>query len=211
MTPQVQDERKARQQFVRDRQTVVFTVAIAILAVALVISLLVFFGILGKKPQSANVESSPNYGVSVPCPVAGEAGNALAVANSSINVRVLNGTGKSGLADAVTSALAFRGFVTQPASNYPGTQVIKRTQVLFGKNAINEAYTLAAQFNDAILQMDDREDKLIDVVIGSTFSDLNNEKDIHLSTDKALTKIQGCVSADAMKSLPKAVQHDPIN
>lgn len=211
MNPQVQDERKARQQFVRDRQTVVFTVAIAVLAVALALSLLVFFGVIGNKTKSTGTASEPNYGVTAPCPVAGEDGNALAVNTSSINVRVLNGTDKSGLADAVSSALELRGFVMQPASNYPGTEVIKRTEIVFGKNAINEAYTLAAQFNDAVLRMDDRQDKLIDVVIGSTFSDLNAEKDIHLPADKPLTKISGCVSADSMKDLPKAVQHDPIN
>lgn len=210
MSMQAQDELKARQQFVRDRQTVVFTVAIAFLAVCLVLSLIVFFGFGGKK-AATTAAAQPNYGVQVPCPVAGEDGVAKAMATNTITVRVLNGTAKSGIASAVSEALQLRGFSMQTPSNYPGNEVVKRTTIYFGTNTINQAYTLAAQFNDAILQMDDRQDKLIDVVVGSTFSDLNDEKDITLTADKALTKISGCVSADSMKKLPKAVQHDAVN
>lgn len=209
-TPEAFDERKARQQFVRDRQKIVFTVAIGALAIVLVISFLVYFGVLGKTETSAN-SVQPNYGVAAPCPTAAEGATAKAVNPSIINVRVLNGTDKVGLADAVSEALTNRGFVSKGVSNYPGTVTIKRTEIRFGKNTINEAYTLAGQFNDAILRMDDREDKLIDVVIGSTFSDLVDEDQISTKTDADLKSVEGCKAADQLGDLPKAVDHEAVN
>ena len=37
--------------------------------------------------------------------------------------------------------------------------------IIFGKNAINQAYTVNSNFTDATMVMDDREDMLIDVVL----------------------------------------------
>ncbi|OXN00081.1 LytR C-terminal domain-containing protein [Bifidobacterium vansinderenii] len=209
-TPEAFDERKARQQFVRDRQKIVFTVAIGALAIALVVSFLFYFGVLGKTATTTNA-AQPNYGVTAPCPTAADGATAKALNPSTINVRVLNGTDKAGLADAVSESLTNRGFVSKGVSNYPGTATIKRTEIRFGKNTINEAYTLAGHFNDAILRMDDREDKLIDVVIGSTFSDLVDEDKIATKTDADLTAIEGCKAADQMGDLPKAVDHEAVN
>jgi hypothetical protein len=59
--------------------------------------------------------------------------------------------------------------------------------------------------------MDDRSDQLVDVVIGSTFNNLNSEKSI-VAAGKPITSIEGCVSdANTMKDLPKAPEHDAVN
>lgn len=206
MTPEAFDERKARQQFVRNRQKMVFTIAIAMLAVILVVALLVFFGVIGQGGTST-AKKLPNYGVTAPCATTDDTGVAKAVAPNYVTVRVRNATDKVGLADAISEELINRGFVTQTPNNYPGTEVMERTQIQFGKNAINQAYTLAGHFNDAVLVMDNREDQLIDVVVGATFQDLNDEEDVTTATDQPLTSIKGCVAADQMTNVPETKEN----
>ncbi|PJM74204.1 hypothetical protein CS006_03520 [Bifidobacterium primatium] len=208
-SPEAFDERKARQQFVRDRQKIVFTIAIALLAVILVVAFLFYFGVLGKS-SSAKAAEKPNYGVIAPCATTDNTGTAKTVANGNVTVRVLNGTDKSGLANAVSSALKNRGFVTKGVADYPGTTTLKRTEIRFGKNAINQAYTVAGHFNDAIMRMDDRSDKLVDVVIGSTFSTLTDENAVKTGADQQITSFQNCVAADKITNLPKAVDHAAV-
>ncbi|MCI1634801.1 LytR C-terminal domain-containing protein [Bifidobacterium sp.] len=204
--PEPFDEREARKQFVRRRQKLVFTIAVAVLVVATVLSALFILGALGKTSQKTAAQQ-PNYGVEVPCAPA----NSTFANHPNVAVRVLNGTDKSGLGTAVMEALSNRGFSMTGSGDYPSKVEVQRTEILFGKNNIAKAYTVAAQFNDAIMRMDDRSDQLVDVVIGSTFNNLNSEKSI-VAAGKAITSIEGCVSdANTMKDLPKAPQHDAVS
>ena len=58
----IYDERAARKAYVRRRQTAVFSITVACMVVALVISLLFYFHIFGLgEPQTA--ENQPNHGV----------------------------------------------------------------------------------------------------------------------------------------------------
>ena len=49
--------------------------------------------------------------------------------------------------------------------------------IVFGKNGVNQAYTVASNFTDAMLVMDDRQDQLIDVIVGATFENLQDTKE----------------------------------
>lgn len=207
-SPEAFDERKARQQFVRDRQKMVFTIAIAGLIVILVVALLAYFGVIGKSDATAT-EEKPNYGVTAPC-VTGEDDKAKAPAASSITVRIMNATKHVGLAAAVGKAMENREFKVQQVTDYPGTTVFKRTEIRFGANGINQAYTVAGNFNDAIMRMDDRSDKLVDVVIGSTFSNLVEVEDVKTSVGETLESIEGCVAAKDIKDLPAAAKHTAV-
>ena len=100
--------------------------------------------------------------------------------NRNITVRVLNGTEFSGFAQAVSSALQNSEFNTQAAGNYTSSQV-ERTMIIFGKNAVNQAYTVNSNFTDAKMVMDDREDMLIDVVVGATFDNLQDQLAEHMT------------------------------
>ena len=161
---QANDERAARKQYIRRRQKVVFTITGTILTIALVISLLFFFHVGGLgNVKSAAVQ--PNYGQQAPCAAQEQDGSkGKYVENRNITVRVLNGTEFAGFAQAVSSALQNREFNTQAAGNYTSSKV-ERTMIIFGKNAINQAYTVNSNFTDATMVMDDREDMLIDVVV----------------------------------------------
>ncbi|MFR0556908.1 LytR C-terminal domain-containing protein [Pseudoscardovia radai] len=196
------NEREARKLFVHDRHRMAITIAIAILVLALVISIPTAAGLFDKTSEA---EAVPNYGVTAPCVATGTA----AVDPSKITVRVLNGTDKSGLATAVASELQSRGFINQGVDNFPDG-VIDRTEIRFGKNAVAEAYTLLGHFNDAILRMDDRQDALIDVVIGESFYDLLDTDQVTTLPGSTLESIKGCVSADSITDLPAAVAHTEV-
>lgn len=144
---QANDERAARKEYIRRRQKTVFSIVGAVMVVAMVVSLLFFFHVGGLgNVKSAAVQ--PNYGQQAPCPIKEADGNkAKYVENRNITLRVLNGTKFSGFAKAVSDALQNREFNPQTPGNY--TKKVDRTMIVFGKNGVNQAYTVASNFTDA--------------------------------------------------------------
>lgn len=205
---QPSDDRMRRRAYIRKRQIAVFTVIIVILAAALVIASLFFFHISGLGVQ-ASAAVQPNYGTAAPCAPKDADGNPVTyVSNNKITIRVQNGTEHAGLAGAVGEALEDRQFVISGVTNYASTKV-ERTVIYFGKNAIPEAYTVNGNFTDARMVMDNRTDKLIDVVLGATFNDLTDMKQVP-ATGSQITSIEGCQDAASMKDLPEAIKHNPV-
>ena len=194
MTYQV-DEREARKAYVRRRQTIVFSISGAVLAVVLVIALLFNFHVFGLG-EVETPASQPNYGNAVPCAVKDSSGKAQYVSNASVGIRVMNGTSHGQFAKAVGEALANRGFSVQKIDNYSSTDV-ERTTIYFGKNAINQAYTLIGNFTDATMIMTARD----------TFNDLQDTNSSPQS-GKTITNIEGCKAADSMTKLPADTKHD---
>ena len=184
---QANDERAARKEYIRRRQKTVFSIVGAVMVVAMVVSLLFFFHVGGLgNVKSAAVQ--PNYGQQAPCPIKEADGNkAKYVENRNITLREFN---------------------PQTPGNY--TKKVDRTMIVFGKNGVNQAYTVASNFTDAMLVMDDRQDQLIDVIVGATFDNLQDTKKVP-AAGKAITGIQGCVAVDKMTDLPKAPEHDAVN
>ena len=74
MTYQV-DEREARKAYVRHRQTIVFSISGAVLAVVLVIALLFNFHVFGLGEVETPARQ-PNYGNAAPCAVKDSSGKA---------------------------------------------------------------------------------------------------------------------------------------
>lgn len=208
------DEREARKQYIRRRQRTVFSVVGAVLAVALVVALLFFFHVFGLGRVGAPVQA-PNYGFTAPCTTTGDDGSpATTVDTPSVTIRVLNGTTFTGFAQAVSKGLENRGFTVQGfgtlhTNNNAGEALdtnVERTTIYFGRNAINQAYTLNDHFTDAIMVMDDREDTLVDVVLGATFKNLKDTDEV-LAPGSPIEDIQGCQPADQMTDLPAALAH----
>lgn len=189
------------------KRFVLSSVAVGV-GIAFVLALIVqchLFGIAASKTP----EVDPNYGVQAPCPVKNKDENkAQYIDNRAVSIRVLNGTKFRGFARAVGEGLRNRGFSLIEVGNSETS--VKRTTIYFGKQSINEAYTLVANFKDAILRMDDRQDKLVDVVLGSTFSNLRPKTDVP-AAGAAITEVNGCLASKDMKDLPKAANHKPIN
>lgn len=202
------DAREERREYVHRRQTIVFAVVGAVLVVALFISSLFLFHVGGLGEVKTTVEGA-NHGVVAPCVSPAEDGSKPKYLDSkSVTTRVLNGTKFSGFANAVGQALQNREFVVQSIDNYDNAKV-ERTTIVFGKNAIPQAYTLAANFPDAQLQMDDRQDKLVDVILGATFQNLTKTDELP-KTGSEIPNIEGCKPANDMKDLPKAPEHTSV-
>ncbi len=179
--------REARKRYVRKRQTVVFGICGVVLVATL----------------------EANYGRTAPCvSPAADGSKPKYPENRAVTVRVLNGTKFTGFANAVGQALENREFVVQGVDNYDSAKV-ERTQIVFGKNAIAQAYTIASNFPDAQLVMDDREDKLVDIILGATFKDLE-ETDQLPKTGSEIPNVEGCKPADQLTSVPKAPEHTPV-
>ena len=205
------DERAARKAYIRRRQKTVFTVITVILTIALVVSCLISFRVIDVEPQAKSV-LQPNYGQAVPCAAKNQDGTAMKWAdNNTVPVRVRNGTEFAGLAKAVGEALQDRQFNVVTIDNYPSSKVT-RTTIYFGVNAINPAYTLNAYFKDAVMVMDNRQDRLVDVVLGATFNDLNKEKEVKKQGD-TIKDFKGCKTVDELQKagLPKASEHTAVN
>jgi hypothetical protein len=209
MTQQV-DERQARKAYMRRRQTIVFSISGVALAVLLVLSVLFSYHIFGLGVV-ATPSAEPNYGNTAPCAVKDGDGKTNYVAYGSVGIRVLNGTTHSQFAKSVGEALTNRGFSVMAVENFKdrnGNMVdnVTRTTIYFGKNAINQAYTLAGNFTDATMIMTKRTDQLVDVVLGATFSDLQ-DADSSPQEGKEITNIVGCVAADKMTKLADDSKH----
>lgn len=205
------DEREARREYIRRRQRIVFTIVGAVMAVALVFATLVYTRVINLQPQTTRAVQLPNYGVKVPCAAKDQEGHPMKwISNGDTKLRVLNGTDFTGLGNAVNEELENRHFtIMEVPGNYTRNNV-ERTMIVFGEQAINNAYSVARNFSDAELVMDDRQDRLVDVVIGNTFNDLRSDKEMKKDGD-TIKDIEGCLTVDQMKQagLPKAPEHTP--
>ena len=204
---EVYDERAARKAYIRNRQKRVFTITAAILAVALVVASLFYFKVINIS-VGTKTATEPNYGQAVPCAAKNEDGTAMNWSEpNTVPVRVRNGTEFAGLAKAVGEALQDYQFDVTGVDDYTSHNV-ERTTIYFGENAINPAYTLNAYFTDAVMVMDDRSDRLVDVVVGATFNNLQKGK-----KGGTIKDFQGCKTVDDMKKigLPKASEHTEVN
>ena len=201
------DEREARKAYVKRRQIITFSLSGTVLVVALVVALLFYFHVFGLG-LVASPMTEPNFGNSAPCAVKSKDGkDGTYVANGSVGVHVRNGTTHTVLGAAGVEARQKRGFDGQLIDSLtPANQ--NRTTIYFGKNAINQAYTLASNFTDATMVMSTREDQLIDVVIGATFNDLQKTDAVPHEGD-TITNIEGCVAADKLTNLAKDTDHTP--
>ena len=145
LTPERQQA--LRRRHVHERQAVIFGSLIALLAIAGLASAAVYTGVLSlpildrdfSTPAAEEASKVPD----APCPPAG----ALPVAYNGINVNVLNGTSRTGLATQTAAGLAERGFVIARTGDYP-TGLPTAVQLSFGEAGLPAAYTLAASLAD---------------------------------------------------------------
>lgn len=197
----INTEREQRKLYLRARQRMILSATIGFLVVVLIISLIGAFGSFSSSKKKTTTTAT-NFGVATACAVK----DSVTMNPSEITVRVLNGTNKTGLATAVGEELHNRGFNLQGVGDFDSSSVLERTEIRFGKNSITQAYTLATNFNDAILRMDNREDNLIDVIVGSSFDDLIDTKKVPKAGSK-IESLTNCEDAAQLKDVPQAQEH----
>ncbi|HEY0119493.1 MAG TPA: LytR C-terminal domain-containing protein [Cellulomonas sp.] len=174
-----------------ERQSVIFGVLLAFLALAFVAAAAVYTGNLNLPWASRSFTSKPTPSVThnqAVCPPDG----ALPVAAGSITVNVYNGAGTSGLAKTTGDALTQRGFVVASMSNaissYSGT-----ARISFGVKGIAQAYTLAGYVDGAEMQVDTRQDASVDITLGTQFLAIKAADKVALDPKKPLAGPPGCV------------------
>ncbi|MDR1800017.1 MAG: LytR C-terminal domain-containing protein [Bifidobacteriaceae bacterium] len=186
----LKQDAKARRRRLYARQTLIYAILIAVLAVVGVAAAGMYFGRLDRwfnKPYN-----SPSAAVvqidAQPCPV----GRPLSYPDpASIKINVLNGNGQSGLAAGVASTFRTAGFPEPSAANakiYDG--VVK---VVAGVTGINNAYTVLEYLpKDAVLAIDWRTDTSVDVILGTDFEKMPAAVDVGYDPESAITPIDGC-------------------
>ncbi|MBM6544604.1 LytR C-terminal domain-containing protein [Janibacter sp. YIM B02568] len=99
--------------------------------------------------------------------------SSCAVAPADITVNVYNGTTREGLAAKVTGALRKRGFVIGKVGNEPeGGKVAGAGQLRYGAQATEQVRIVARHVGQMEQLPDQREDPVVDVVLGKDFAQL---------------------------------------
>lgn len=193
--------RQLRRRHRRERQAVVFGGLVAAMAVAGLGAAAVYTGVVEAPfAREFTTLTTPAPTVAAPpCPPEGT----LPVTYAETQVRVLNGAGTAGLAGQVGNELTARGFVVVGAENFPGGYA-GTSLIRFGETGLRAAYTLAAQLEAPVLELDLRPDTTVDLVLGGAFTTLLDPTVITLAPDEPLAAPTGCVPLDqALQTAPE--------
>lgn len=198
MTAPAQDPaRTERRRREHERQAVVFGLLIAFLAVVGLGALAVYTGAVsspfGQPITSPSGEAAPAD--LEPClPQAkGDADGAMPVAYSKIRLTILNASDTSGLAAAHAEVLGDRGFHIVTVGDLE--EDIAQSELRFGVKGIRQAYTVAAQYPEMRLVLDDREKNNVDLAVGLDWERPLAEDDVTIRADQPLENRPGCVPA----------------
>lgn len=197
MTPE--RARALRRRHRHERQAVVFGSMVAVLAVAGLGSAAVYTGVVSvpfldrdfSTPEPEAVADVP----AAPCPPDGT----LPLAYASVQVTVLNGSGRTGLAGETATALTGRGFAVLTTGNSPDRLELP-ARITFGEAGLAAAYTLAAQLDQPLLQLDQRTDGTVDLVVGAPFAGLLDPATVVLDPAVPLTGVAGCVPLEEARA-----------
>jgi hypothetical protein len=169
LTPEKQ--RALRRRHKHERQAVVFGSLLAFLALAGLGATAIYTGAMDAPFLSRGFTTPPPEEVpdepKSPCPPP----EALPVAYNTIPLRVLNASGRTGLAGTTATELTGRGFVVAEVGNYT-IDLDTGPRILFGEAGLAGAYTLAATVPDALLLLDTRTDASVDLVLGAAYEAL---------------------------------------
>lgn len=197
--------RALRRRREHERQTVIFGVLIAALAVAGLGGVAAYTGNLSL-PGSSDFVSKEPEGVPVtwdePCVPADK----KPAGRAKIKVTVLNGTTRAALAVTVAEELADRGFAVEGTGNDARTP--RQTLVTSGPSGLVQAYTVLARFPGARLVLDDRPGKSVDVTLGAEFTSITPEDEVALDPKTPLTSVAGCVDPAQITPQPAPARFD---
>ena len=180
------------------RQATVIGTILAVMVVAVAVSLLVSLGILpAYNPGFSQPKSTATY-VPQPCPPNG-AKTVDVTTNEKINV--YNGSETVGLATEVQQGLEEAGLKVASASDWPGGIYNGEVQILSSKSSLTNAYSLAQVFPNSTVQIDSSladDDSTVSVVLGKEYlqNALKSDEIKLLGADKPITAPSDCVPAD---------------
>ena len=162
----------------RTRQNVVFSVMASFVVLGFVAAVLIFTGNwpLAEEPAEDAVADTP---VTIENPVCPDV-EFKVQDPASVQVRVLNTTGESGLAGATAETLKERGFtitsITESASDYAN----EVGAVIAGPKGYAQALSVQRQLPGAVFVFDkERRDARIDLEVGAKFEGLEKERKLN--------------------------------
>ncbi|MEN9923525.1 MAG: hypothetical protein RIS09_1039 [Actinomycetota bacterium] len=94
---------------------------------------------------------------------------------SEVEVRVLNGSKRVGVAGITGEVLDKAGFVVLEVGNLGADNIEAAAEIRYGKKSKSAALLLQAYIVNAVLIQDNRTDKSIDVVVGQGFESVRNK------------------------------------
>lgn len=202
-------QKALRRRRVHERQAVIYGSIGAVLAVAALGGAAVYTDALDlpfldvgfTTPEPEPTAARP----AVPCLPDGT----LPVPYAAVQVAVLNGSSRNGLASETANSVSTRGFVVAESGNYP-TSISWPVQISFGAEGLAAATTLAAHLDDAVLVLDTRTGPVVDLVLGEAFPGLVDPATVLLDPALPLAPALDCVPlADALATAPEPVERTP--
>ena len=200
--------RKAVRRHRRERQIIVFGVIVIALAAVSFAASAIYRGEVDG-PFSADFSSpAPDLeDVTLVCPPS----QSLPLEPAQVVVRVNNATEASGLAGSTAETLEGRGFVVTGTANW-SRNYDGDVRIYFGEEGVQHAYTLARQFEDVDLVLDNRPDITLDLILGADFADdptvreplaRELDPDLELTADGECRPVGLVVAQPAPRTLPE--------
>ena len=180
------------------RQATVIGAILAVMVVAVAVSLLVSLGILpAYNPGFSQPKSTATY-VPQTCPPNG----AKTVDVTTIEkINIYNGSETVGLAATVQQELEEAGLTVTSANDWPGGIYNGEVQIMASKGGLTNAYSLAQIFPKSTVQLDKSlsdDDTTVSVVLGKEYlqNALKSDEIKLLGSGKPITAPSNCVPAD---------------
>jgi len=212
----------------RERQFLVFGLLIGLLATVSVIAYAIYQGRIDPPIDYAFVTPPPDFESTIkwPCPPLDEGNDAddpeavhenMPMPPSEVTVRVLNGTvgssDKSGVAAGTLGVLTGRGYVGVGATNWSRTYS-EYVRIQFGEDGLRQAYTVAANFPNYVMVLDNRKGAVVDIILGDLFETNKIRPQYAPELDPAveLTAPVQCLPIDLvpLEPAPRIIPVDPL-
>lgn len=189
-TPHQPTPRDRRRRHEHERQALVFGILVAILAVIGVGSLAVYTGAVDSPfDRGFTTTTQSKTTLQQPCIPA----DTMPAPYKSVSITVLNASGRPNLASITGDMLVDRGFAVSEVGN---ADELPYTLVTSNAAGLAAAYTVAAQFNNTAVVLDDRPEPTVEVSVGKSFEGLIAEDDITLESDVPLESPETCTPVD---------------
>ncbi|MFW7414711.1 LytR C-terminal domain-containing protein [Demequina sp. SO4-18] len=204
--------RKAVRRHRRERQFVVFGIALIALATAAFAAAAIYRGDVEGPFDRAFTTPVGDFesDVTLACPPSG----ATPLPYEEVVVRVNNATGLSGLAGTTADTLEGRGFLVVDATNW-SRDYSGNVRILYGAPGLRHAYTLATHFDEVDLVLDTRTDVTVDLVLGERFGDAPQLRELlspEVDPEVALSSRGECLPVNVINAqpAPRTLPENPL-